>query len=201
MTTVQPPVVDYQNPKHMETKKKRSAFGIVINLLLVMGSIFLLISLLLPTMCAPKERANRVKCASNLRQIGQALQLYNADHKSYPDDPLKLITLCDLSTEVFICPSTSDTASSSTNPSLKDHCSYIFLFQTHSANESAETIIAYENPKNHDNEGVNFLYNDGHVDWATKTFADYMISEITAGHNPARPQNRAPSTRPAAIKQ
>jgi len=33
---------------------------------------------------AAQERANRIKCATNLRMIGQALQLYVADQRQYP---------------------------------------------------------------------------------------------------------------------
>jgi prepilin-type processing-associated H-X9-DG protein len=54
-------------------------------LLIVIGLIALLIGILIPVLNTAREKANRVKCANNLRQIGQAEMTYAVDNKNqYP---------------------------------------------------------------------------------------------------------------------
>lgn len=52
----------------------------LIELLVVLGIAGLLIALLLPALAAARESMNRVKCASNLRSLGQFVYLFSEDH-------------------------------------------------------------------------------------------------------------------------
>ena len=143
------------------------------NLVTVLGVLLIGVTILLPSLCRPSGSANRVKSASNLRQIGQAILLYADTHAdAYPPDLRVLLTDEDITADVFVSPSSNDTAAvGPTTRAVADqlltpgHCSYTYLgrgLSTKSVPDAA--VVAYESPPNV-TTGGNVLFGDGHVEW------------------------------------
>ncbi len=61
----------------------RSSAFTLIEILIVITIIAMLVAILAPSLASAKERANRAKCSSNLRQIGVASFLYANDHNGW----------------------------------------------------------------------------------------------------------------------
>jgi prepilin-type processing-associated H-X9-DG protein len=158
----------------------------------------LLVSIMLPALNSAKERANRVKCASNMRQMGQGLMLYANDHKGkYPPNLGVLVTEADINPEVFICPSGNtagppagvfDRAGIIKNPDkvvawVNEHSDYVFVGGALNGNSPADLIVVYEKPGAHGGQGINILFNDGHVEWMPMPAALKLIQEQVPGFN------------------
>jgi prepilin-type processing-associated H-X9-DG protein len=146
-----------------------------------------------------RSTPNRVKCASNLRQLGQACLLYANENKGvYPPSLREVLLTQDITSAILICPSSNDSpAYGPTTQAVADnldeedgHLSYLYFgkgFTSETLN--ATVILACEPPSNHPTDGgANILYGDGHVAWVTASLATAIISELKAGHNPPRPE-------------
>lgn len=124
-----------------------------------------------------RDLANKIKCASNLKQIGLAISMYAKNNGGqYPDQLKTLILSEDLYLGAFICPGSNDTQIPSTMPtdlaafSSGGHLSYFYVGQNlNTKTTSPLTVVAYESIANHKGDGGNILYGDGHVNWVEKS--------------------------------
>jgi prepilin-type processing-associated H-X9-DG protein len=134
-------------------------------------------------------------CASNLRQIGQAILLYcNENNSTYPDTLGTLLLTEDITAEVFICPltnvprSTAPTTRAQADEIDSGKCtSYIYLGKGMNARTvPADAVIAYEPLSNHGGDGTNVLFGDGHVEFLNKTEAQTILTQVQSGARPVR---------------
>jgi hypothetical protein len=151
--------------------------------LTTVGSAALATSILLPSLNRARETANRVKCASNMKQVGTAIFLYAGSHKyHYPPDLGTLVITQDIADSAFVCP---DSDSHPVDPTGLTHdqlrarvsadSDYTYLGQNLTVDDDPNALVLYENIKNHE-DGTNMLFSDGSVYFILRKDAARIIA-------------------------
>jgi len=137
------------------------------------GTSALMASILLPSINRARQTANRVKSASNLRQIGMGILLFSNENKGkYPADFGQILTTQDIGMDVFVSPRTTTDippeVRQSDPPTMADwvnlNADYIYKGAGMNNRTPADAVVAYEDPDKVD-EGINILFGDGHVEF------------------------------------
>jgi prepilin-type processing-associated H-X9-DG protein len=145
---------------------------------------FLMISILLPSLNKARETANRVKCQSNMSQIGKAIWLYANENNGYPPPRLSLlVTTQDLEVDRFCCPSSNQSPGSvAADADDDDHLSYVYVLTgRHPLNAPGGShVLLYEKPGAHDGDGMNVLFADGRAEFLRQADADKLLAELSS---------------------
>jgi len=133
------------------------------------AAIMILLPVLVPARAGSPDSGNRVRCALDLKIIGQAIQLYrNENNAAYPPDLPTLVKNEPLTADIFICPSTKTHLpqyfpAQHSAEWVNIHSDYLYICPIGYVTPPADSVIIYEKNSNHGGDGMNILFADDSV--------------------------------------
>jgi prepilin-type processing-associated H-X9-DG protein len=150
------------------------------------GAAAMMAGVMLPARAKAMESANRVKSASNLRQIGMGCIMYANDNGGrLPDDLGRLVTKQYLPTSVLIGATghaARPPAGVEPQPSaawVNEHSDFVYVGAGKDMKQMGpDKILAHEKMEIAAREhGMNILFGDGHVEWFNLPEAQRLLKE------------------------
>ena len=198
----EPTPLEYGRPARRPLVRRWLAYPAVI-----VFAAFVFTGLLIPSSNHSRETANRARCASNLQRIGLTIVQYQQHHGgAYPDTLGQLLLAEPFGVACVICPGGNEEQSTAGTPAsvaaeidagpAGHHCSYLYFGRGLRGDVSAATVIACDAPADHDGDGVNALYADGHAVWEPPGRAVSFVPAEWVPHDP-RWQRALAATRAA----
>ena len=130
--------------------------GAVATLMMIPEVIFFT-SVVMPTFARAHEVADRVKCAANLHNIGQAIAAYQSSNgRAMPADLGVLVKNGSLPAAFLICPDDKATVAPAST--------YLYRGASFASAPTPRDVVAYE-PVTVHGDGGNALFGDGQVAW------------------------------------
>jgi prepilin-type processing-associated H-X9-DG protein len=181
---------------HMRSREPFLGSGVLVDTGTAGGQVFQLIGAssaffgtLQPSLSRSRESANRIKSASNLRMIGQAMRQHAIEDiraAMYPTDMGEFVLEQDVPINSFVSPRSSTTVPAGLDDAaaarwVNDNSDYVYLGNGLSDIVGPRVMVGFESPAatGFDN-GVNVLFGDGSVRFETLAQLDELYREHLA---------------------